>query len=113
MQQEILFVACYNRDCLPVKEKNIVSYFSWGEYFCSAAKGSFLWKKLFSFDKEKEIIESLKTAVDANKNEIKQKNGKISELLSEKEVMTEQYNKVKRCAKNMDQEIKRLRLKAN
>ena len=63
--------------------------------------------------KEKEIIESLKTAVDAKDNEIKQKDGRISELLSEKEVMTEQYNKVKRCAKNMDQKIKLLILKTN
>ena len=44
---------------------------------------------------------------------MKQKDDKISELLSEKENLLEQFNKIKRCAKNMDQKIKKLRSQSN
>ena len=45
--------------------------------------------------------------------ELKQNDATISELLSEKEVLLEEYNRIKRCAKNMDQEIKQLRSRTN
>ena len=62
---------------------------------------------------EHQIIETLKKVVDAKDTKIKQKDGKISELLPEKEAMAEQYDRIKRGAKNMDEEIKMLRLKLN
>ena len=52
---------------------------------------------------------SLTTEEEAKDEDMKQKDDKISELLSEKEDLLEQYDRIKRCAKNMDQEIKQLR----
>ena len=63
--------------------------------------------------KDKECIDSIKEVVDAKDEEIKQKDGQISELISEKEGLTEQYNKIKRIAMNMDKEIKLLRSRAH
>ena len=66
-------------------------------------------KEIMNEKKDKESIDSIKEAVDAKDEELKQKDGQISELISEKEGLTEQYNKIKRCAMNMDKEIKLLR----
>ena len=63
--------------------------------------------------RDEEVIDSLKKEVEAKDKEMKQKDDKISELLSEKENLLEQFNKIKRCAKNMDQEIKKLRSQSN
>ena len=63
--------------------------------------------------KDKVLIDSLKKDVDEKDKELKQKDDKISELLSEKEVLLEENNRIKRCAKNMDQEIKQLRSRTN
>ena len=62
---------------------------------------------------DEELVDSLTKEAEAKDEEMKQKDEKISELLSEKETLLEQYNRIKRCAKNMDQEIKQLRSRTN
>ena len=60
-----------------------------------------------------EVNDSFKKELEAKDEEMKRKDNKISELMSEKEDLLEQFNKIKRCAKNMDQEIKKLRSQSN
>ena len=59
--------------------------------------------------KDKFRIDSLTKEVEAKEEELKKKEDKISVLLSEKETLIEENNRIKRCAKNMDLEIKLLR----
>ena len=63
--------------------------------------------------KDEELVDSLTKEAEAKDEEMKQKDDKISQLLSEKEDLLEQYDRIKRCAKNMDQEIKQLRSRTN
>ena len=61
---------------------------------------------------DKTII-SLKDIVASKDKEIKEKDDKVQKLVLEKEDLINQNNKIKRCAKNMDEEIKRLRSRTN
>ena len=61
---------------------------------------------------DKTII-SLKETVASKDKEIKEKDDKVQKLVLENEDLINQNNKIKRCAKNMDEEIKRLRSRTN
>ena len=63
--------------------------------------------------KDELLIDSLTKEVEAKEEELKKKEAKISVLLSEKVTLIEENNQIKRCAKNMDLEIKMLRSQTN
>ena len=63
-------------------------------------------------EKHDDII-SLKETVASKDKEIKEKDDKVQKLVLENEDLINQNNKIKRCAKNMDEEIKRLRSRTN
>ena len=63
--------------------------------------------------KDELLIDSLTKEVEAKEEELKKKEAKISVLLSEKVTLIEENNRIKRCAKNMDLEIKMLRSQTN
>ena len=59
------------------------------------------------------VNDSLEESLAGKDDEIKQKDEEILELKSENKVLFEENEKIKRCAMNMDKEIKALRARTN
>ena len=59
------------------------------------------------------VINSLKESLAEKDDEIKHKDEEILKLKSENEGLFEENDKIKRCARNMDKEIKALRARTN
>ena len=70
-------------------------------------------KEVITEKHDDKTIISLKETVASKDKEIKEKDDKVQKLVLENEDLINQNNKIKRCAKNMDEEIKRLRSRTN